>query len=102
MKVLFCAENPIRRAGLAQALLACAKIEDKEKGLNVPAPAPQEQVAPKKNKLRILLCEDNIVNVEVITSAPSFCGLMSVLGYYKAAQAAWLYLRYQKQWRGWS
>lgn len=68
VKVVFCAENPVRRTSLAQSLLACV-IEEKEGKNIVEGNKAQKANSPPlvtRSNLQILLCEDNLVNIEVI------------------------------------
>eukprot|EP00026_Physarum_polycephalum_P000937 Phypoly_transcript_00938.p1 GENE.Phypoly_transcript_00938~~Phypoly_transcript_00938.p1 ORF type:complete len:1185 (+),score=222.47 Phypoly_transcript_00938:86-3640(+) len=69
VKVVFCANNPVRRSSLAQSLLACVAKEQGEGRVGMEGVRPRQDSPsqPSRSNLRILLCEDNLVNIEVLT-----------------------------------
>lgn len=73
VKVVFCANNPVRRSSLAQSLLACVVTPAASEDTRKAAEGARQQDAsasppqPSRSNLRILLCEDNLVNIEVLT-----------------------------------
>ena len=78
VKVVFCANNPVRRSSLAQSLLACVvdspadsrSRKAERDGTHTQQDNPSTPPQASRGNLRILLCEDNLVNIEVTLHSP--------------------------------